>query len=376
MLKPSWRGLALVLLAVSVVACSTVRRDPLPADDPLMQPSPSLDQGLYRFFELNYGVRVDALALSGGGQNGAYGVGMIKGWRERGIPRFGIVTGVSTGALVASHVFLDSAEADAVMERFYTHIKRSDVLCERNALIALTSDAFMSMAALEGMIETVISNEVIDEVAKQTEGGKRLLLIGTVNLDTGGYRMWDVGAMARAKQYIKYRAVLRASAGPPVAVPPVYLEGGMHCDGGTASSVFIPFSHDIMSEADQVRLTASAKAQGKTPLKAGTLHVIVNGLREPPTEHMAPDLLDIAARALNIQGYSMRLGNLWYIYERLRELSGQFRLRFLPDSLREDAKDFLAFDQRKMQRIFDQGVLDGRNPNIWLKEPPALKADH
>jgi len=324
---------------------------------------------------LNIGQRLDGLALSGGGQNGAYGVGLIKGWREIGIPRFSVVTGVSTGALVASHVFLDSAQADEVMEKLYTSVKRSDILCDRNALIALTSDSFMSMVPLERLLDDVISDEVIDEVAVATERGKRLLLIGTVNLDTGGYRIWDMGAMARARQYVKYRAVLRASAGPPVAVPPVFLEGGMHCDGGTASSVFIPFPRDTVNEQQRARIEALAASQGKPVSVPGTLYIVVNGLRQPGTVRMKRDVMDIAERALNVQNYSMRLGNFWYIYERVQEFKGQFRLCFLPDSLEEEAKDFLAFDPKKMRRIFDQGVLDGRNPNIWLKAPPILKPD-
>ncbi len=371
----STRTLALFVLGLLLLGCSSPPRKPLAPDDPLAQPSRPLEQGMMDFYILNRGQRIDALALSGGGQNGAYGVGLIKGWREAGIPRFSVVTGVSTGALVASHVFLDSAEADEVMARFYTSVQRRDILCERNFLVGLTSDSFMSMEPLERLIESVISDDVIDEVAVASEGGRRLLLIGTVNLDTGGYRIWDMGAMARSRQYVKYRAVLRASAGPPVAVPPVPLEGGMHCDGGTASSVFIPFRRDTLTDADEARLAALAEEAGQPAVIPGTLYIVVNGLREPSTTRVKRDVLDIAQRALDVQGYSMRLGNFWYIYERVKEVEGQFRLCFLPDSLREDAKDFLAFDQQKMRRIFDQGVKDGRNPDIWLTEPPELRSD-
>lgn len=369
------RLISTLLVVLLLVGCSSTPRKPQAADDPLVQPSPSLDDGMERFHELNIGQRIDGLAMSGGGQNGAYGVGFVQGWREVGIPRFSFVTGVSTGALVASHVFLDSAEADEVMARFYTHVKRRDILCDRNFLVGLTSDSFMSMEPLERLLETVVTNKVIDDVAVASEGGKRLLLIGTVNLDTGGFHIWDMGAMARARQYVKYRAVLRASAGPPVAVPPVPLEGGLHCDGGTASSVFVPFSKDALTEQRRARVRALAAKRGQPPFVPGTLYVLVNGLRQPDTIVLKRDVLDIAERALSVQGYSMRLGNFWYIYERVKELEGQFRLRFLPDSLKEEAKDFLAFDQKKMQRIFDQGVLDGRNPNIWVKEPPSLKPD-
>lgn len=46
--------------------------------------------------------RLDLIALSGGGSNGAFTAGLMKGWTETGErPDFEVVTGVSTGALAA-----------------------------------------------------------------------------------------------------------------------------------------------------------------------------------------------------------------------------------------------------------------------------------
>ena len=47
------------------------------------------------------------LAVSGGGDNGAFGAGLLNGWTAAGTrPEFKIVTGVSTGALIAPFAFL------------------------------------------------------------------------------------------------------------------------------------------------------------------------------------------------------------------------------------------------------------------------------
>ena len=52
-------------------------------------------------------VRYPHLALSGGGSNGAFGAGFLNGWSATGRrPVFKIVTGVSTGALMAPFAFL------------------------------------------------------------------------------------------------------------------------------------------------------------------------------------------------------------------------------------------------------------------------------
>src|SRR5882757_1289990 len=50
---------------------------------------------------------VSYLAVSGGGDNGAFGAGLLNGWTEIGTrPEFRMVTGVSTGALIAPFAFL------------------------------------------------------------------------------------------------------------------------------------------------------------------------------------------------------------------------------------------------------------------------------
>src|ERR1700756_2707334 len=47
------------------------------------------------------------LAISGGGDNGAFGAGVLVGWSENGTrPSFRIVTGISTGALIAPLAFV------------------------------------------------------------------------------------------------------------------------------------------------------------------------------------------------------------------------------------------------------------------------------
>src|SRR5205085_11837476 len=65
---------------------------------------------------------VTLLALSGGGSNGAYGAGLLKGWTEKGDrPQFDIVTGISTGALMAPFAFLGS-DLDGELELAYTTV--------------------------------------------------------------------------------------------------------------------------------------------------------------------------------------------------------------------------------------------------------------
>ncbi|MFZ0651900.1 MAG: patatin-like phospholipase family protein, partial [Pseudolabrys sp.] len=74
------------------------------------------------------------LAISGGGDDGAFGAGLLVGWSDRGDrPEFDVVTGVSTGSLSAPFAFLGRAH-DPQLRSVYTETSASDVF-ERNALL-------------------------------------------------------------------------------------------------------------------------------------------------------------------------------------------------------------------------------------------------
>ena len=68
------------------------------------------------------------LAISGGAANGAYGVGLLNGWTKEGSrPVFNIVTGVSTGAIIAPFAFLGS-KYDQKLKQFYTKYSTSEIM--------------------------------------------------------------------------------------------------------------------------------------------------------------------------------------------------------------------------------------------------------
>lgn len=67
------------------------------------------------------------LAISGGGENGASGAGLLVGWTAAGMrPSFKTVTGISTGGLIAPFAFLGPAY-DAQLRQVYTQISPKDV---------------------------------------------------------------------------------------------------------------------------------------------------------------------------------------------------------------------------------------------------------
>jgi Patatin-like phospholipase len=189
------------------------------------------------------------LAVSGGGENGAFGAGLLCGWSEHGDrPVFDWVTGVSTGALTAPFAFLGSAY-DAKLREVYTGITAKDVLRERSLIAAFTDDAFADNAPLFATLSHYLDQQMLADLAKAYNEG-RLLLVGTSDLDAQQGVIWNIGAIAasghpRARDTIA--RILLASAAIPGAFPPtmfdVTLDGKpyqeMHVDGGAFAQAFL-----------------------------------------------------------------------------------------------------------------------------------------
>jgi len=76
----------------------------------------------FRTFADHFRKAPNFLSISGGGANGAYGAGLITGWTKSGQrPNFSIVTGVSTGALIAPFAFLGPDFDWTLNEIYNTH---------------------------------------------------------------------------------------------------------------------------------------------------------------------------------------------------------------------------------------------------------------
>jgi predicted acylesterase/phospholipase RssA len=164
-----------------------------------------------------------ALALSGGGANGAFGAGFLCGWTEAGTrPEFKLVTGISTGALIAPAAFL-GPEYDQKLRDIYTKVATEDIMDVRSFLTLLWSESLAKIAPLQTLIERNVDQEVFEAVAEAHNRGRRLY-IGTTNLDAQRFVVWNMGAIATSghpRALELFRKVMLASASIPAAFPPV-----------------------------------------------------------------------------------------------------------------------------------------------------------
>jgi len=190
---------------------------------------------------------VDILALSGGGADGAFGAGLLCGWTEHGDrPQFKLVTGISTGSLIAPFAFL-GPEYDAKLKEVYTTISTKNIYRVRSLLKMLRSDSITDTWPLAELAAKSMDDDMLRAIAREHQKGRRLF-VGTTNLDAQRLTIWDMGAIASVgtpEAYKLFRRILLASASIPVMFPPIYLEvekagnkfDEVHVDGGVVAEV-------------------------------------------------------------------------------------------------------------------------------------------
>jgi predicted acylesterase/phospholipase RssA len=208
---------------------------------------------LAAFIEARRAARLDPdrftiLALSGGGADGAYGAGFLKGWTEHGSrPVFDVVTGVSTGALIAPFAFLGS-DYDGELEAFYTGVSTDSVLTFTLFRAVFGGSAVADTEPLRQILMATVNTDLTARIAAEHRKGRRLL-VATTNIDSQRPVIWDLGAIAatgRPDAPALIRKVVLASASIPGAFPPVLfpVEANgeafqeVHVDGGVTLSIF------------------------------------------------------------------------------------------------------------------------------------------
>jgi hypothetical protein len=308
------------------------------------------------------------LAVSGGGSDGAFGAGLLVGWSEaRTRPQFDVVTGVSTGALIAPLAFLGSAY-DPQLKEVYTSYGLGDLAQRRSIVAAVAGVSAADNAPMAGLIARYITSDVLDRVAGEHRKGRRLL-IGTTHLDAQRPVIWNMGEIAARgdeKALELFRSVMLASAAIPGVFPPVLIpveqQGGrfdeMHVDGGVASQVFIfPAQFDPR---------ALDRRFGRAPKRR--LFIVRNGRLNPEWEPVPPHLVNIAGRSIaSLIKYQGR-GDLDRMYLQSRQSGADFNLASIPASFTEREKE--PFDRQYMNALFEVGYELGRSGYRWQKKPP------
>ena len=310
------------------------------------------------------------LALSGGGDDGAFGAGLLCGWAQSGQrPEFKLVTGISTGALLAPFAFLGS-EYDNSLRAVYTKTTPKEIMESRGVLAALFDDALADNAPLGRLVEKYVTADMLKQIATEYEKG-RLLLMATTNLDARQAVIWNmtkIAASGHPKALELFHKIMLASAAIPGAFPPVMIDveaagnhyQEMHVDGGALSQVFVyPPSFQLADIAKQNGIVRERR-----------LFIIRNARLDTDSVEVERQTLSIAGRAISALIQAQGIGDLYKIYALTQRDGVDYNLAYIPKSFNAPHKE--DFDSAYMQALFQTGYNLALNGYQWEKIPPGM----
>jgi predicted patatin/cPLA2 family phospholipase len=312
------------------------------------------------------------LAMSGGGDDGAFGAGLLTGWTMRGDrPEFTVVTGVSTGALSAPFIFL-GPEYDPQLRSIYTETGAGDIYQARTVMAAVADDAMADSTPLRNRIAGYLDAHMMQRLAEEYQRG-RILLILTTNLDQGRSVIWNIGAIAesgnpRSRELII--DILVASAAIPGVFPPVMINVDidgkhyqeMHVDGGAIAQAFLyPPSFNLKAKMKELGVKNAKPAA----------YIIRNARLYRPEEKVERQTLKIAQQAISTMTASSGLNDIYRMYLTTKRDGVAFNLAYIEDDFHLPYKG--PFDKEYMNSLFTYGYRIGIAGHEWHGAPPGYE---
>ena len=313
------------------------------------------------------------LAISGGGDDGAFGAGLLVGWTAHGDrPIFRGVTGVSTGALSAPFAFLGS-EYDPQLRAVFTETTARDIFIPRSKLAALFEDAMGDTTPLRNMVSRLVDARLVERIGEEYGNG-RLLLIMTTNLDTGEPCIWNLGAIAAsgspgASELIV--KILMASSAIPAVFPPVMIDldvdgqhlQEMHVDGGVFAQAFL-----YPPGIDLGEVTRTARTGGRRR----DAYIIRNGRLLSDEANVRRRTLPIAGRAVSLMIGTSGINDMIRLYATTTRDHVGYHLAYIDDDFSQPYKG--PFDQTYMRSLFQYGYDRASAGVEWKTKPPGWDA--
>ncbi|MCE2901771.1 MAG: patatin-like phospholipase family protein [Gemmatimonas sp.] len=322
---------------------------------------------------------LDVLLLSGGGQNGAFGAGFLRGWRSRSdqpMPRFDLVTGISTGALQAPYALLGTAAAIDTITALYARAAAS---------IAPTVDWWFWLRRTGGVVNT----KRFDRTLEQSIHGRfrdelraafaedRQILFASTDFDLGIGRLWSLGDEldTTAAGLQRTRRLLKAATAIPGIFPPVVIDGHVHADGGVVENMLPALDFD-----DYVRLGAALAAYGVRDVTV-RVWVVMNVWSHGEPRVMTPSSRkQMSARSTGLLFYLHQPSTLDRLHNLARAVSAevpgvrvQLSVALLPSSESTTPGAEQLFERRFMQRLDSIGYSKARSSAPWDVVPSAYR---
>jgi predicted acylesterase/phospholipase RssA len=320
---------------------------------------------------------MDLLIISGGGDWGAFGAGVLKGWGrvkgEMARPQFDGVTGVSTGALIAPFAFVGDDDSIERIVQLYRN-PAPDIAESRGLLFFWPSNpSLYVLPGLERELRTALDRGMLERIAAQQPSG-RLLLVNTTNVDLGEMRAWDVVAQARAALAAddpgRVHRILLASAGIPAVFPAREIGSHLYVDGAVTGNILYGARID-----DEQGMVAQWRAKhGRAPPPRIRYWVIFNNqFRFPPqvTRARWPDIMSRTTIMATQNATISAMRHLEAHIELMRvkyRIDVELRIMAVPESWVPSEPG--TFKKEVMNALADLGEKMGADPASWSNGVP------
>lgn len=309
------------------------------------------------------------LALSGGGADGAYGVGVLNGWTATGTrPTFSVVSGVSTGGLIAPFAFL-GPQYDDVLRELYTSGIAESLLEDSNPLRVLFGSGLAGNTRLRELVARYIGTDLIQAVAREYAKGRRLLIV-TTDLDTQRTVIWDMGRIATigtADALNLFRDVMTASASIPMVFPPMLIEAEargrpfqeMHVDGGVTAPV--------LTLPDMFLLQGRGLPKGQHL----DIFILINNKIERDFELVRNASLEVASRSIESMTKAQTRSIVFSTYKFAWHNHLGFHLSYIEREYPSSTS--AGFDTAYMRALYQYGYEKAATGHAWSTTPPLAK---
>ncbi|HEX5045754.1 MAG TPA: patatin-like phospholipase family protein [Gammaproteobacteria bacterium] len=314
------------------------------------------------------------LAISGGGGDGAFGAGLLCGWYDEGtFPKFKLVTGVSTGSMIAPFAFLGGPYIEQ-LRKIYTSISDKDVHTIRalNGLYGVVfADALSDTKPLYELISRYVTEQMLADIAAEYAKG-RLLLVATASLDQQRPVLWNIGAIAASGHpdaLELVRKTILASAAIPGAFPPVMIDvdvNGQHfqemnVDAGVVAQAFLyPAYLGSTFEFGSAKLARERHA-----------YIIRNGRLDPNWASVNRNFLTITQRSIDTMIHYMGYNDLLRLYQTAQRDHMDYNLAYIESEFSMTRVE--PFDPDYMRALFAYSYGKSRHGYEWHKTPPVMQ---
>ncbi len=319
---------------------------------------------------------LNVMAIAGGGQYGAYAAGLLVGWTARGDrPDFDVMTGISSGALIATIAFM-GPKYDPMLERVFTNLHTEDLFKYRPIPVHVLRDqSIASSKPFREMLERDIGDEFIADLKAAHLAGRRLF-VGTMNLQTRRLVIWDLGAIAasgRPSARCEVITVLYATSSITGVAPPVpinvtidgvpYTE--LHVDGGALSQAFLRLGPTTPKPDPAAKPTEWLAGSNLYSIAGGKLF----------TDPHEGKIGLISSVIDNISGslYALYRADLWHMYTFCTATGMRFHHAAIPQDL-ATAKSSTKFDPIEQKKLYAVAYEMMLKNQVWRQTPPGYEA--